>query len=139
MSDATPTPPSPAAPPEAPPIAVAAGFTAIAWKAVTAFFAPIASLITARTLWTGLLLLGLGFAIGWKDVRLFLLSGVWAIVGVAIAYHARKILMPDIKLGEFYDLVKAGNLAAAVLVLAVNIVQATIIMVVALAALKSGV
>lgn len=110
-----------------------------AWIAVKAFFAPIQSLFTARTLWLAALLVALGLAIGWKDVRLFLLSGVWAIVGVAIAYHARKILMPDIKLGEYYELVKAGNLAAAVLVLAVNGVQATIILVVAFAALKSGV
>ena len=133
MSDVNSTPASD--PPAKPAITTPEG----AWAAVKSFFAPIDSLITARTLWLALLLVGLGVAIGWRDVRLFLLSGVWAIVGVAIAYHARKILMPDVKLAEYYELVKAGNLAAAVMVLAVNIVQATIIMVVALAALKSGV
>lgn len=136
MSDA----PAAPTPPPAPPSAVGnTNVASWAWNALKAVFSPIASLVTARTLWLAALLVGLGLAIGWKDVRLFLLSGVWAIVGVAIAYHARKILMPDVKLGEYYELVKAGNIAAAVLVLSVNIVQSAIILVVALAALRSGV
>ena len=106
---------------------------------VVALFGPVSSLITARMLWTALGIVGLGFAIGWTDIRVFGLSALWAVVGVAVAYVARKFLMPEVKASEYYDLAKGGNVAAAVVVLAVAVTQAACILVVALGALKSGV
>lgn len=110
-----------------------------AWGYVTAFFAPITSLFTARTLWFAAALAGLGLLIGWNDIRLFGLSALWAVLGIVVAYHARKWLMPEVKLAEWYDLAKGGNTAAALVICGVLAVQCACILIVALSALKAGV
>lgn len=46
-----------------------------------ALFGPVASLVTARTLWTAAIIAGLGFALGWTDIRVFGLSALWAGAG----------------------------------------------------------
>ena len=109
------------------------------WERVKEFFGPIASLFTVRTLWTVALLVALGFAFGWRDVKLFGLSAVWSVVGVAIAYNARKFLVPEVKGKEFYELAKAGNVAAAIVTLRIALVEVACIFVVAVTALSRGV
>lgn len=110
-----------------------------AWKGMKDFMAPVASLFTARTLWFAAALAGLGLLIGWNDIRLFGLSALWAVLGIVVAYHARKWLMPEVKLAEWYDLAKAGNVAAALVICGVLAVQCACILIVALSALKAGV
>lgn len=127
------TPAAPAAPTKSPEVA------AWAWSKVVAFFGPVASLVTARTLWTAAIVAALGFWLGWTDIRVFGLSALWAVIGVAVAYVARKFLMPEVKASEYYDLAKGGNTAAAIVVLAVAVTQAACILVVALGALRAGV
>lgn len=109
------------------------------WSAVVAAFAPIASLVSMRTLYLALILVGLGLWIGWKDIKLFLLASAWAIAGIAIAYHGRKFLVPEVKASDYYKLALEGNVAAAVVVLGLRVVEAAIIIVVAFAALRAGV
>lgn len=109
------------------------------WDNFKAFFGPVASLVTARTLWTAAIVAALGFWLGWTDIRVFGLSALWAVIGVAVAYVARKFLMPEVKASEYYDLAKGGNTAAAIVVLAVAVTQAACILVVALGALRAGV
>ena len=106
---------------------------------IVALFGPVASLITARTLWTAGAIVVLGFWLGWTDVKAFGLSALWTLVGVSMAYIARKFLVPEVKAKEFYDLSKAGNIAAAVVTLRLALVEAACILVVALGALKAGV
>lgn len=109
------------------------------WAAVVAAFAPIASLVSMRTLYLALILVGLGFWIGFKDIKLFLLAIAWAIAGIAVAYHGRKFLVPDVKAKEYQEAALAGNVAAAIIVLGLRLVEAAIIVVVAFAALRAGV
>lgn len=109
------------------------------WDSFKAFFGPIGSLFTARTVWTAAIIAALGFWLGWTDIRVFGLSALWAVVGVAVAYFARKFLMPEVKAAEYYELAKGGNTAAAIVVLAVAVTQAACILVVALGALRAGV
>lgn len=138
MSDVPGAPaPAPAAP--AAPAVTNADIAAKVWSWVVGFFGPIASLFTVRTLWTVGLLVALGFAFGWRDVKLFGLSAVWSVVGVAIAYNARKFLVPEVKGKEFYDLAKAGNVAAAIVTLRLALVEVACIFVVAFTALSRGV
>ena len=137
MSDANDTQNTTPAAPAAP--AKSLDVAGWAWGKVVALFGPVASLVTARTLWTAAIIVGLGFWLGWTDIRVFGLSALWAVVGVAVAYVARKFLMPEVKAAEFYELAKGGNVAAAVVVLAVAVTQAACILVVALGALKAGV
>lgn len=116
---------------------------------VKALFGPVASLVTARTLWTIPALLVLGWITRtrdqktgewvWTDLHAYGLSVLWVIAGVSAAYVARKFLMPEVKASEYYDLAKGGNVAAAVVVLAVAVTQAACILVVALGALRAGV
>lgn len=137
------TPAAPAAPTKAPEVA------AWAWSKVVAFFGPVASLVTARTLWTIPALLVLGWITRtrdpktgewvWTDLHAFGLSVLWVIAGISAAYVARKFLMPEVKASEYYDLAKGGNTAAAIVVLAVAVTQAACILVVALGALRAGV
>lgn len=118
---------------------VSSSAASTAWASLRAFFSPIASLFTARTLWFAAALAGLGLLIGWNDIRLFGLSALWAVLGIVVAYHARKWLMPEVKLAEWYDLAKAGNVAAALVICGVLAVQCACILIVTLSALKAGV
>lgn len=110
-----------------------------AWDNIVEAFSPIASLFTMRTVFLVALLAGIGFWIGWRDIKLFALSAAWAIAGVAIAYHGRKFLVPEVKAKEYYDLAKEGNIAAAIVTLRIAVVEVAIIFVVAFAALRAGV
>lgn len=118
---------------------VASRAASAAWASLRAFFSPVASLFTARTLWFAAALAGLGLLIGWNDIRLFGLSALWAVLGIVVAYHARKWLMPEVKLAEWYDLAKAGNVAAALVICGVLAAQVAFALIVALSALKAGV
>ena len=89
-----------------------------AWARFKAFFGPVGSLFTARTIW---------------------LAAMWSIVGVSIAYYARKLLVPEVKAAEYYELARAGNIAAAIITIRIALVELACILVVALSALGHGV
>ena len=126
-----------AAPTMAPTTTPAVG--AWAWARFKAFFGPVGSLFTARTIWLAALLTALGVWIGWRDVKLFGLAAMWSIVGVSIAYYARKLLVPEVKAAEYYELARAGNIAAAIITIRIALVELACILVVALSALGHGV
>lgn len=108
-----------------------------AWvkAASKAFFSPVQSLWTARTLWLVLGVIAMGLLIGWRDVRYFALVSAWTVLGIVVAFHGRRFLAPDVKLSELYDLAKAGNVAAALVACGVLATQIAIMLVLAMALL----
>jgi hypothetical protein len=101
--------------------------------AAKAAFAPIQSLWTARTLWLVAGVIVMGWLIGWRDVRYFGLVAAWTVLGVVVAFHGRRFLVPDVKLSELYDLAKSGNDAAARLACGVLYTQIAIMVILAVA------
>jgi len=90
---------------------------------VKALFGPVASLVTARTLWTIPALLVLGWITRtrdqktgewvWTDLHAFGLSVLWVIAGISAAYVARKFLMPEVKASVWLSRVFASALLTA--------------------------
>lgn len=95
-------------------------------------FGPVMSIFSIRTLWLLGLLVALGFAFGWRDVKMFGLSAVWCVIGVAIAYHARKFLAPKWNADDLYKEAIAGNTAAAIASIRIGLIEFACILVVAL-------
>ncbi len=135
----TPIPPAPPAPPA--PAAANASFSVPqflwgkVWGAIKAAFSPVQSLWTARTLWLIVAVIVLGLVIGWRDVRYFALVCAWTVVGIVVAFHGRRFLVPDVKLSELYQLAKDGNEAAARLACGVLYTQIAIMVILAVALL----
>jgi hypothetical protein len=105
------------------------------WGVLKSAFSPVQSLWTARTAWLAVAVIALGLVIGWRDVRYFALVSAWTVVGIVVAFHGRRFLVPDVKLSELYQLAKEGNDAAARLACGVLYTQIAIMVILAVALL----